>query len=63
MLFGCADEGRKMLADFNRSTVEVVCIDGLDWVLPVDGWRQCVSSELRIGNFENGKRRNNYGDI
>ena len=53
MLFGCADEGRKMLADFNRSTIEVVCIDGLDWILPVDGWRQCVSSELRIGNFEN----------
>ena len=53
MLFGCLDEGRKMRADFNRSTVEVECIDGLDWILPVDGWGQCVTSELRMGNIGN----------
>ena len=45
LLFGCNETGRKMRADLNRSTVEVVCVDGMDWTLPVDGWDECVSSE------------------
>ena len=64
LLFGCFDEGRKMLSDFNRSTVfEVVCIDGLDWELPAEGWGQCVTSELRMNNVENWKRQINFGNI
>ena len=64
LLFGCVD-GRKMVADFNRSTVEVVCVDGLNWIPPSGGWGQCVTSESRMNGQcgELSKRLTNFENI